>query len=219
MPFSQAWRDYHPNDLLYGLAGPRNHLAAHMGIKDGDIYTIDQFDIFADAKPIGSVKSHLVHDKDFIKVLQSSAKTAQIVGTDLNDGTLWNNDLVGTAAIAKRKCKAGLEFVIYHTTYHIHFCLGGMNLEQVAAKNYDGSAGGMADSAGGKSTGLDWKSKARSITGAELRWVYRHSREPMVQSKVQFWKDDGGWKQCPPPWKDIKQPMSVRSAFAAYKNL
>src|SRR5262249_55867971 len=146
---------------------------------------------------------------------RSKPKTEGIVGTELVYEEEWNAHQL---AVAKRKCKAGLEYIIYNTLYRIHFCLDGMHLKAAANKSYDGSNRGRPDNPVGKTPStIAWDEKVRSVTGAELRWVYRRRRDPMVSKKVQFWDKRGGnWIQCPPPWSDPNQPEDVRMAWASY---
>jgi hypothetical protein len=216
MPFARPWRHYKPGDLLYGLAQNRGRLAAFFKINQGAVYTIDQYGIMSDDQAATLAQNKLKFDREFIEALENGDKTRGIVDTDLNDASFWNADRNNAINIAKRKCKAGLEYITQHTEHHIHFCLDGMNMVQVANKNYDGKAGGVADSPG-KWTGK-WNEKARSITGAELRWVYRNRFNPRVQSRIQFWKLAGSsWVACPPPWDDGDRTQAERNAFASYK--
>ena len=216
MPFTTPWRQYKPGDLLYGLAQNRGRLAAAMGIKKGAVYTIDQYGIMTDPRAQTLAQNHLKYDPEFIAALQNSEKMWNLVDTDLNDNAVWTADRNNAINIAKRKCKAGLEYIVHRTRHHIHFCLDGLNLEQAANKNYDGSAGGVADTPGAW-TG-QWNKKARSITGAELRWVYRNRLDPKVQERIQFWKVAGSnWICCPPPWDDASQTKTIRQAWEGYK--
>jgi hypothetical protein len=217
MPFQQPWDTYSPGDLLFGLVDNRQMLVQHFRIRPTEIYTIDQYDILSDARPVESVKNPLKHDNDFLALLRSNPKTESIIDTELVYEEVWSHHEL---AVAKRKCKAGLEYIIYKTLYRIHFCLDGMDLKAAANKSYDGSKGGRPDNPVGKTPpSIAWDQKVRSVTGAELRWVYRHRLEPMVCKKIQFWDKRGGdWIQCPPPWSDnLYQPDDVRSAWAGYQ--
>jgi len=57
LPFHPPYVLYRPDDLLCGLAGPRQELAEAFGLRQTDGYTIDQFDTFSDSRPFGAPKS------------------------------------------------------------------------------------------------------------------------------------------------------------------
>ncbi|MDX7989199.1 hypothetical protein FE392_18105 [Xenorhabdus sp. 12] len=70
--------------------------------------------------------------------------------------------------IMGKKCKGGLSWVCTGTSelvnrMHIHFILDGIDLKQVIHK------------------------QSNSITGKELRWIYRNRNNPLVAKKIQFW--------------------------------
>jgi hypothetical protein len=227
MPFSGKWRDYQSGDLLYGLAGPRNELASFFGIVNG-VCTIDQYDIFSVDRMHGS----LVHDVDFISALNGHSKYNTVLDYDLADNSNWTNDAIRTAAIAKRKCKGGLNWITQNTGRHIHFLLAGMDMEAVPNKNFTAYKPARDEPQGKAPATLAWDAKERSITGAELRWIYRNRSNLKVQQHVQFWKQSTKWGtgsghgnytvksstfvQCPPPWGDPQQSHSVRNAWAGY---
>jgi hypothetical protein len=89
----------------------------------------------------------------------------------------------------------------------VHFVVEGLD-EHVPAKDHKGRGGD------------EYKhgtSKHRTITGAELRWVYRHRDASRVSDNILFWrKDPAGWKQCEAPWADAGSPKLVRDSWAAY---
>jgi hypothetical protein len=211
MPFQTPWRGYHSGDLLFGLACDRHQLAETFGISAGNIYTIDQYGLFSHRGDPRLNTHRLHHDPAFISALRTNAKTAGIVDTDLNDDAAWSGDrAVATGAIARRKCKSGIEYICLNTQHHIHFCLRGLDLTSVAIKSH------WRDSRGGQANGIAWDGKSRSITNAELRRIYRRRLDPRIAARIQFWKQDGMWEQCPPPWNDPDQPQAVQRAFAAY---
>jgi hypothetical protein len=223
MPFQQPWRDYRAGDLFYGVAAPNKGrnvvietLAVNGKLRANDVVTIDRYDILADARGSSVNGNPLRHDPDFISSLQANPKYKDVVGTDLTDATVWMADPTKTTAIAKRKCKGGLDYITRHTQYHIHFCLQDLDLVQAASKSYDGKKGGSPDAPKGQRDGVQSMHKMRSITGAELRWVYRNRRDPLVMSKIQFWNGFPMPYRCPPPWSDPSQPDEVRGAWSCY---
>lgn len=230
MPFQKPWRPYNSGDLLYGLADPRGELAVWLGADD--LHTIDQYEIAS----IDRGNAGIVFDPDFVNALKGHPKTQIIVQladkwADLTNDAHWLQAPPLMLGIAKRKCKGGLNWIIHNTFRHIHFCLAELDLVAAATKSYDGSSGGTADSPQGKAdpAAIAWYRKERSITGSELRWVYRNRNDGFVQDQVQFWRkrvswdvisgtrtNTTEWYQCQPPWADPGYPK-VRSAWAAYQ--
>ncbi|HVS40412.1 MAG TPA: hypothetical protein VMS17_32945 [Gemmataceae bacterium] len=224
MPFQPKWRDYQAGDLFYGLADPRWDLVTHLAAQgqialayDANnnlttIVTIDQYDLCSSTH---ATAYNLTYDAAFIAALNAHKKYKSVVGQDLENkwGNLKNiggkDQQVEALAIAKRKCKGGLNYIVHHTPYYIHFCLDGLDMASVAGKSYSGP--GATDNPVGKSN-TDWMNKVRSITGAELRWVYRNHKVPKVQAKIQFWLNNA---QCYPPWGP-GHPTKWRAAWAAY---
>src|SRR5438067_3651268 len=112
VPFQKSWRDYHSGDLLYGLAMPRGEFAAFLGVDD--LCVIDQYEISS----VDRGNATLVHDPDFIAALSAHAKYGSVVtdadgGWDLANTAQWKFDTVGMAALAKRKCKGGLNWITH----------------------------------------------------------------------------------------------------------
>jgi len=207
MPFTgPPWRSYEPGDLIYGMAGDgtgRNVLIEQLKAqgKLSDIYTIDQYELIQGS---GAQKPAMTFDQDFIDALENSAKTWDMLylvnglNVDVHDQSLWELDYETATNVAKRKCKAGLEYIIVKTPYHVHFCLEGLNQERVATKSYVGRTGILKD-VGSQRDGTLWFQKKRFITGAELRWVYRNRLRAEVSSKIQFWDHEPA-VQCGAPW-------------------
>ena len=124
------------------------------------------------------------------------------------------NHKKGTA-IARVKCTGGLEYIIRRKPkVKVHFVLDGLNMEEVLNIN------NIKDKPEGYHPELAWDKKLRSITGAELRWLYCHWKIKAVQKRVMFWrmsgtkpvKDrvSGRWVEknayinVPPPWDSGK---------------
>lgn len=214
MPFNPPYARYKAGDILYGLAQPRGELAQAMGIKQGDIYTIDQYDTFADARPRGAPLSGLKYDPEFNAAV-ARATDGQSKYADLNSGAQWAAHPDAMGAVARRKCKTGIDYICRNASGTIHFCLDGLDIFAVAAKSYDGP--GARDNPKGKAHDQAWFEKSRSITGAEIRWVYRHRNDVAIRSRIQFWnRESGQWVPCPPPWDDTRVPF-VQAAFRCYQ--
>ncbi len=65
--------------------------------------------------------------------------------------------------------------------------------------------------AGPDRKGADWTSKSTSITGAEVRWLFRNRKDKAVQDHVQFWM---AGKPCVPPWE---QSPELKALWSTYK--
>ncbi|MDC9582039.1 hypothetical protein PSI15_10755 [Xenorhabdus sp. PR6a] len=81
-----------------------------------------------------------------------------------------------------RKCKGGLSWVSKSKSQlvrdiHVHFILDDINMQWVADKHEE--------------------FERKSITGKELRWLFRHRNHPKVSQKVQFWRNG---QPVSPPW-------------------
>ncbi|OTA21274.1 T3SS effector EspK [Xenorhabdus beddingii] len=85
--------------------------------------------------------------------------------------------------VVNRKCKAGL-FWMSHSSSNacIHFILDSINMEHVVIKYYE------------KQTDIKY-----SVTGSELRWIYRNRRDLKVQASVQFWRNK---EPVSAPWEE-----------------
>ncbi|MEY2700856.1 MAG: hypothetical protein RIQ52_1611 [Pseudomonadota bacterium] len=231
MPFNPPFVDPDYGDLFYGLARERGQLTQWLAANGHMIHhicTIDQYDLYgtkAAANNARSGKSPLAkrlrnnhnHDQKFVDFIDNHPKRQGVKDVDLVDGAIWNDANTRDFAInvARRKCKAGLEYIISETSGHIHFCLDGIDFRSVVEKNYAGP--GTKDEikyAAGTPEEDKWKMKTRSITGAELRWVYRNRMLPAVSERVQFWYMN---QAVIPPW-EVGAPWThaINQLWASY---
>jgi hypothetical protein len=81
----------------------------------------------------------------------------------------------------KRKSKVAI-YVLVNKSRKIHFVLDLLNIDEVIHKNH--AAETQAN---------------RSITSAELRWIYKNRDNVMLRANIQFWYQG---VQCLPPWVD-----------------
>ncbi len=118
--------------------------------------------------------------------------------TYLENHPRYDPNLVGHKNLSvtrvKRACKGGIEYTLGNGN-RIHFVLDGIDMDMVVNKTGPYDLMGMT--AGGD--------KSRDITGAELRWLYRHRKDPRVKKQVYFWKDgervDAPWEEESRLWK------------------
>ncbi|MBS7699094.1 MULTISPECIES: hypothetical protein [unclassified Chelatococcus] len=116
----------------------------------------------------------------------------------------------------RKKSKFGLYWYTRgESSAAVHFFLDQMNLKAVIKKKHGED---YVDELGGKH---------RSITGSELRWIYRNRHDPQVQKSVQFWRNglpdyapwDARFWQSPSDfysWKyywprSAKPPITIRA--------
>jgi hypothetical protein len=191
MPFKEPWREFEPGDLVYGI----NKTQGRKGYIDNGPFkqtgndrkprTIDEYPILkSEVDPKREAKvAPSEAERNFGIALRASKYTDAVHGPDTNAAT-------------RRKDKGGLYWATMVERKHVHFVLDGIDLKAVVEKNYGGdpTTGGLktADSK------LPGKEKNRSITGSELRWIYRQRAHPGVQEYIQFWFDR---KPCRPPWE------------------
>lgn len=92
------------------------------------------------------------------------------------------------------KSKGSLYWATMDVKKHVHFILDGIDMNEVVNKSHtDGPLHGQ-DTPGGTPS----IAKTRTITHAELRWIYRNKVFPQVRQYVQFWLRN---QCCDPPWK------------------
>jgi hypothetical protein len=209
--------EFQREDLIYGLANPRGEfvqwLKDNNRIDGGTPIFIDQYDIASASR---NTAQTLQHDHRFIEALRR--RYPDVVqsadnGLDLSNEAEWGGAARPvTHHIAKQKCKGGLDWLMFapqreDDVRRVHFVVEGLD-EHVPAKDHKGRGGD------------EYKhgtSKHRTITGAELRWVYRHRDASRVSDNILFWrKDPAGWKKCEAPWADAGSPKLIRDSWAAY---
>lgn len=205
MPFKQPWREFQPGDLVYGIE------ACVMGGKARATYIgawkaealpentpparVDAYRVLRreqSAEPEApwerSMKETLLtHPKYKAAVLE----TAERSSPELN-------------SLVRKKDKGGLYWATLVAGKHVHFILDGLNMESVIHKSFTKKSL-PAFATKGKAGKLQYdrpategQQKIRSITGSELRWVFRHREHENVEAFVQFWRDG---EPCVPPWK------------------
>lgn len=169
MPFKkELWADPKEGDLVYGVKDIRKWYI-EKPFKGKGVFTIDEFRVLQ--TDTGKKNQSFL---DAIAI-HKKYKTATNSG-DTNEAV-------------RRKCKAGIEWGVSQKK-QIHFILDNLDLEAVVNKNY---AGKNSDRAA-----TSTEAKNRSITGSELRWIYRNRHLAEVQAHVQFWAIE---EKCLPPWE------------------
>lgn len=227
MPFhcNPAYTGFTNDDIAYGLSGPRgeflmwcfrsNKFLRSNGQLEMPVYsTIDVHRL--DGSPTN--QSHWAKLWPFFTEMQKHDKYKRYMDALLATGTMKEGDIKATPAeenkLLRAKSKFGILHTIKNTNGHVHFVLDGLNMCETATKTYY-----EMDQPRGKSEGAE--DKIRSITGSELRWIYRHRNAPRVQQRIQFWYRGNGqnFLPVPPPWEDSNRfsarPRTSSGAQAA----
>lgn len=185
MPFNEPYHeDFEDGDLVYGLSGPRGEWIFKHGATKGknwiDKFSVDMSDVDAsDAANIEFITETLKHPK-----YHCVMKTAGHDSSTQSKQHAW-----------RTKSKAGLNWAVTKGK-HVHFILDDLNMKDVAEKS---NTKGNPDNPTGKAgSAVSQKDKVRTITNAELRWIYRNRNDPNTQKHIQFWLND---KPCCPPWR------------------
>jgi hypothetical protein len=228
MPFFPQWRSYSKGDLLYGLSNERTYLAIQFGLKDSDIYTIDDYSLFSEQKNKYELSTFLKWDPEFVKTMKEHIKYSEVfdfydehkdqrLADDSNGESIPEEVKLARDAVAKRKSKCGILYIVHNTEFHIHFQLAGIKMKPLVRKTHSKDSFVQFG-------GQEWHEKGRSITGSELRWVFRHRFDLKVQNKLQFWcqdPEDRGQRyiQCSPPWDSSWPKPGHRKAWDEYGSL
>ncbi|GJI90802.1 hypothetical protein [Duganella hordei] len=196
MPFHMPYRNYAPGDLFYGLGWRRAALMQQLtqatGMPSGD--RLGWIDLFL--FPINQYQAP--------EAIQLNTSFAETLTNHPKYNRALDGDHVGIEGNAewRAKSKGGLLWATTVANKHVHFCLDGLVMDQVVGKSYPGRLGtGVGRDS---PPGTPAHEKERSITGSELRWLYRWRRNPQVSSLIQFWRYDSfhkKWVQCSPPWE------------------
>ena len=189
MPFAPQYRDYEEGDFIFGIGasieafkttGPahgRLSNATNLARKPITVRDLNQTRAVVDQKFLGERK---VFNNSYLDALQNHPRY-QVMYNNATPGKL--DEPSGSAAF-RAKSKEGLVYCILNGI-HLHFTLDGLNLSEVMGKNRTGEF---------KNDPVD---KVRTVTGAELRWIYRYKDDLQTQAYVQFWINN---TKCCPPW-------------------
>jgi hypothetical protein len=209
MPFNTPFRAvFHPGDLVYGLAGPRDdYFYAYSSFTHAmyyleeygvpiviDTFTLpyelkaryrdtltDRQKLCANNKLIGEFMHFLgAHSSEKYRHLLTSSPHDPQPSNGLSGSTpSWWAAEAREDKMTSRKCKAGLAWMAAKGG-HVHFVLDGINISKVIHKAY---------------------SHGNSFTATELRWVYRNRFRQEVQRCVQFWNNG---QPVVPPWETVE---------------
>lgn len=191
MPFNDPWEPYRPGDFIFGIneaiaAFQKAKSVAKATIADS-VVTVRQLTdqrsglaTFSDAR--------LAQNTAYLDSLERHPKYHAVYsGGSASPGTPKSN------AQFRLKSKNALNHYV-EAGIGVHFILDGLNLDEVVNKNFKVPGKPQSPNNEFKHSATD---KIRTVTGAELRWIYRNRDRPDVQKFVQFWLKGN---PCPPPW-------------------
>lgn len=196
MPFTKPFKKSFSNgDLIYGLTSERLAFAEEKIPPDYaltlppliDYYAATKFEVDLQRNP--HIKAFKPEPKDqalFHAALRAHPKYRSVLKAD---ATADNGCITYPKNSLSRKCKAMLNWITEtQPDRHIHFILDNLNQYQVANKCHWSDFG------------------PGSITGSELRWIYRNRFKARVQNGIQFWHHgepvDPPWLTNPAIWKN-----------------
>jgi hypothetical protein len=199
-PFPE--RSFEEGDLVYGVEkGPylqgkgRAHYIDSI-FKSKLPCRIDNYRVLGNEKkaklPEGLSQEE---EKRLLDTLDDHPKYRNAVGQDDSNSAL------------RRKSKGGLHWATLVEQKHVHFVLDSLDIHAVINKSYSGKEN--ADNPKGPSSNSSANSeKNRSITGSELRWIYRNRDNHQVKQHIHFWLDG---EHCSAPWEKsvTDQPISA----------
>ncbi|MCC8368355.1 hypothetical protein J8V57_19340 [Xenorhabdus sp. PB61.4] len=112
--------------------------------------------------------NHLRLNEKYRSVTESEKYTDQLLGRKSKGGLSWVT--IGNDLLNNQNNQLTRDM-------HVHFILDGLEMESIVNKS-----GQFKD----------------SITGKELRWIFRNRQHPNVAARIQFWKNN-----CPTsaPWR------------------
>lgn len=144
----------------------------------------------------------LAEETRFLDSLKQHEKYKSVVVPDDSKSTEKKEE---SNSALRRKSKGGLHWATFVEQKHVHFVLDSLDIKAVITKSYSGKEN--ADKPKGASSGLPTDSKKnRSITGSELRWIYRNRDKSPVKEHIHFWLDE---KHCSAPWEKTVNDQTI----------
>lgn len=219
MPFNPPFKStFRAGDLIYGIRDERTQLVMALGVAhvqaSGDFarapMTVDQLDIEKSQTIPESVEMWRRFHADIGKHRKYQTYTRVTNNGQISDIILQTTDYnpYTVDSAIRRKCKFGLYWTIKNK-FHIHFCLDGLRMAQITRKN------SRTDEPAGRKPTED-EGKLRAVTGAELRWIYRHRNVVAVREHVQFWQNN---RPVGPPWDEPERQEVVDKQYVRWRDL
>lgn len=221
MPFKAPYRNkYNLGDLIYGLKKIRNiyidNHASFETLKKNPhiICLIDEYAVTETKRQKQKIGRALTPENqdEFLQYLQNHSNYSSAYNPESFEVKLKRENL--SLSFTKpldtvRKCKAGLDWSSQNGKFTVHFLLDGISISDVIFKTseqdviyatveeYLRAQTASIPDAQFNSDYPEYNLTGKSITGSELRWIYRNRDKKSVQKTIQFWYT---YKACCPPW-------------------
>lgn len=208
MPFKEPWKNFKEGDFIFGINAQIAAFQQKHNVPKASI-----IDPVGTVRQLADNRTNLENFEGFrreqnsayLESLENHPKYQLAYNRDKTPGSTGSN------AQFRLKSKAGLNFCI-SSNIPVHFILDELKLKQIIEKNFTDPKKLWSPNNEFKNSDAD---KIRSVTGAELRWIYRNRDRPETQECVQFWFKG---TQCCPPWEPaFRHPDSQASDWNAYK--
>ena len=199
MPIEKPWRTvFQPGDYIFGYANTITEFTekhrAEGATENDKIQSLatdraEAFDGKGKSADKQSFYGALEQHPKYSAILSDSSKDVRAPAlAGMKPGAVKNN------RAWRIKSKGSLYWATMAVKKHVHFILDDIDMEEVIKKNHtDGPVHGQDT---GPGTAAD--AKTRTITHAELRWIYRNKILPEVRAHVQFWLNN---QCCVAPWQ------------------
>jgi hypothetical protein len=199
MPCEKPWRStFQAGDYIFGYANTITEFCSnHKGEGASDKDKIQE--LATDRTQALDGRGKTADKISFLSSLERHPKYSSIVSDSdkdvrapalagLKPGNVKNN------REWRIKSKASLYWATMDEKRHVHFILDGIDMDEVVHKTHTSGPLHGQDT----SVYTSPSEKTRTITHAELRWIYRNKVFPEVRQHVQFWLDG---QCCAPPWQ------------------
>ncbi|MEZ5667844.1 MAG: hypothetical protein R3F55_10500 [Alphaproteobacteria bacterium] len=197
MPFKAPYRPYTQGDFIFGVAESITAFQQHVTSNQGIAFKANTSQPVTTMKQLSTSRNDVANkftgerqdlNNAYLDSLENHPKYINAPNITYDNQASMNN------ALFRAKSKAGLNFCVT-SNRHLHFVLDDLDLAGVLAKNWKHPTKPNNPNNEFKTSATD---KVRTVTGAELRWIYRNSNRPETQEYVQFWYNNA---QCCPPWE------------------
>jgi len=199
MPMEPPWRTvFQKGDYIFGYASSITEFTEqHKGEGASSKDKIQE--LSTDEAEALDGKGKAADKRSFYEAVQQHPKYKDVLSDSIKDfrapalaglkpGPVKNN------REWRIKSKGSLYWATMVGKKHVHFILDGIDLEEVVRKTHtDGPLHGQDTP-----LGTPPELKTRTITHAELRWLYRNKAFDEVRAHVQFWLKNAC---CEPPWE------------------
>lgn len=179
------FESFEDGDLIYGLLATRDNY-------------VNNFSRFSDALTQNDRLGSADYFMDFYRPYwdgryESNTLRQNKFKTSILNNRRYNNIIKKAEksnSNVMRKCKAGLNWA-KEDNIRVHFLLEDIDMIKVVNKTGEN---------------IEKLGTVKTVTGSELRWVYRNRHDEGVQKNVQFWNRG---RRVDPPWVTDSAPWDM----------